>query len=119
MKKSKKNALKISCEVEMHCAWQGKISFGEIALLLAHQRPFTYVLSGSGPQDYYLSYANSQSKEIKHIHFGKVCIRKNNCLVQGYRNMTDLNFFTVEALIRYKIKGKGLPLDSPSLRLSA
>jgi hypothetical protein len=119
MKQKNENISQMSGEVEMHPAWQGKITLSEIAQLLSNQQPFTYVLSGSGPEDYYLSYANRQGTEIKHIHFGKVYIKKKNHMIQGYRNMTDLNFYTVEALIRYKTKGKGLPLEPSSLKLSA
>jgi len=106
-------------EVERHPAWQGEISLAQISLLLSHERPYTYALSGKGPNKYWLSYARSRNRGVVHIHFAKICIEKRGFFRGVYRNGATITFYTPEALIRYKLKGKGVPLSRLSLQMSA
>jgi hypothetical protein len=105
-------------EVEDHPAWHRDLGLSEVELLLVQQKPFTYILSGRDPNDYYLSYLKRNS-QVVHIHFAKISFLRKGRWVEGYRNITTINFLTLESFIRYKIKGKGT-LPAPCLlKLSA
>lgn len=104
-------------EIEQHPAWQGKLSLEGISILLGSEQPFTYTLSEFTNGKYFLSYITSHG--IKHIFFRAITVIRNSHPKQGYRNGTNIIFSSLEALIRYKLKGKGLPLCILDLKLSA
>lgn len=93
-------------KVERHPAWHGALDLKEILLLLENQPPFTYILSGKGPQNYHLSYI-TKNKKIKHAHFSKIFTKKSRLKKPVYCNGIDINFSSVDNLIRYKMKRQG------------
>ncbi|HEX4839793.1 MAG TPA: hypothetical protein VFU89_05070 [Rhabdochlamydiaceae bacterium] len=103
-------------EIEGHPAWEGKLSDKEIAFLLAGQQPFTYILSETANSGYLLSYVTAK-QGIKQIPFRAVF--DQNRRKQGYRNGNNTIFSSVDTLLRYKLKGRGLALKPDSLQLSA
>ncbi len=94
-------------EVGQHPAWRGDLSPKEVERLLSQQEPFTFVLSGSGDPFYLLSYIKSDACSIVHVLFKKVVIEMPQ-QKRGYCNGSNLIFSSLEAFIRFKIKGRGL-----------
>lgn len=111
----------IQCkEIERHLAWQGMRSLREIEIVLANEIPFTYVLSQSPSGNvYYLSYTKGGYKKMIHISFRRVTTYRHNTIKNGFRNGSNIIFSTVDNLVRYKMKGKGIPFAPLSLNLSA
>lgn len=103
--------------IEQHPAWNVERDLNVIAYFLAGQNSFTYVLSQDQLNSYVLSYLRGSDRKVIHVHFGVIFDLKFKRY--AYRNHTLRNFSSVEALIRYKIKGKGVIPKAAILRLSA
>ncbi len=103
--------------IEKHSAWKGKVNQEAVADFLADQCSFTYVLSQDIPNEYFLSYIRGYDRKVIHIHFKVIFDRK---LEQyRYRNHNSITFSSLNALIRYKIKGRGVLPKDALLRISA
>jgi hypothetical protein len=107
----------LETDVEQHPAWKGSINPLEIAHFLSTQPSFTYIISQTKPQSYLLSYIRNHDRKAIHIHFRKVY--NYNFEFCGFRNGSNIVFSSLEALIRYKLKGKGSRLEMTSLRICA
>lgn len=103
--------------IEKHPAWKGNMSQQAIADFLAEQCSFTYILSPYRPNEYLLSYTRGRDHKMIHVHFKVIFDHKSGRY--GYRNGTDIIFSSVNALIRYKTKGKGMLPKDALLRISA
>lgn len=103
--------------IEKHPAWKGKMSQQAIADFLADQCSFTYVLSQDIPNEYFLSYIRGNDRKVIHIHFKVIFDQKFK--QYRYRNHSDITFKTIQMLIRYKIKGRGMLPKDALLRISA
>jgi len=104
-------------KIQQHLAWKGKIEQAEIISFLAGQSAFTYVLTQVEHTAYLLSYIRGSDRKIIHVHFREVY--DANLRFCGYRNGSNIIFSSVDALIQYKLKGRGSIPESVSLRLSA
>ena len=103
--------------IEEHPAWNAEMNLQAIANFLADQTSFTYVLSQDQLNSYVLSYLRGSDRKVIHIHFGVIFDLKFNRY--AYRNHTHINFSSVEALIRYKMKGRGIPSTTFLLECTA
>jgi hypothetical protein len=104
-------------KIETHCAWHGAMTHQGVEHLLAEQPAFTYVLTEAGPADYFLSYIRGSDRKVIHIHFNEVYDAKGRFC--GYKNYAGGIFSSVDTLIRYKLKGRGIPPVPVAARLSA
>lgn len=104
--------------IEKHPAWKDKMNQQAITDLLADQCSFTYILSQDiVPNEYFLSYIRAYDRKSIHIHFKVIFDQK---LQQyRYRNLNNITFSSLNALIRYKLKGRGVLPKDALLRISA
>lgn len=105
--------------IEQHPAWAGALSIKGVRLLLAEEKLMTYILTQSPEGDtYYLSYFN-HDQIMRHLPFKKVIVSNCKGIKAGYQNGTNQIFSSVDDLIRFKMKGRGIPLHGVNMRLTA